>query len=194
MFTRGRKNRFAPNLACLFLQTSKRTQEGHKSGKVSRVRFPVRAVPVAVSVLILSSKHTQNLFYRTVFRFNRLVTYWYETVKVIRLYASCSRHVYPQARAALGCIFCSVNRYTKLQSRTPCHSTLYNTLRWIKRIDKPWQSIRLKTRTSGGSGDHGNEPSGSMKVCDFPGYLSTLLVSQEGLCFMETVQVVDSPS
>jgi hypothetical protein len=47
VLTRERINRFAPNLACLFLKTRNKTQKGQNSGKMSRVRVPVRAVPVA---------------------------------------------------------------------------------------------------------------------------------------------------
>jgi hypothetical protein len=36
-----------------------------------------------------------------------------------------------------------------------------------------------------GSCEHGDEPSGSIKCGEFLYYLSVLLVSQEGLCFME---------
>jgi hypothetical protein len=47
LLARDRIHRFVQTLACLFLETSKRTQEGHHSGKLSRVWVPVRAVPVA---------------------------------------------------------------------------------------------------------------------------------------------------
>jgi hypothetical protein len=35
--------------------------------------------------------------------------------------------------------------------------------------------------------EHGDEPSGSIKCREFLDYLSVLLASQEGLCFMELV-------
>jgi hypothetical protein len=38
-----------------------------------------------------------------------------------------------------------------------------------------------------GSCEHGNEPSGSIKCGEFLDWLSILLASQEGLCFMELV-------
>jgi hypothetical protein len=38
-----------------------------------------------------------------------------------------------------------------------------------------------------GSCEHGNEPSVSIKCGEFIGWLSMLLVSQEGLCSMELV-------
>jgi hypothetical protein len=40
-------NIFSRNLVCLFLKTRKRAQEGQNTGKVSRIRVPVRAVPIA---------------------------------------------------------------------------------------------------------------------------------------------------
>jgi hypothetical protein len=43
---RERIYRFVPNLACLFLQTSKRTEKGQNSEKLSWVRVPLRVVPV----------------------------------------------------------------------------------------------------------------------------------------------------
>jgi hypothetical protein len=47
LLTRERMNRFAPNVACLFLETRKKTQQDQNSGKLSWVRVLVRAVPVA---------------------------------------------------------------------------------------------------------------------------------------------------
>jgi hypothetical protein len=38
-----------------------------------------------------------------------------------------------------------------------------------------------------GSCEHGNGPSGSIKFGEFLDWLSVLLVSQEGLCFVELV-------
>jgi hypothetical protein len=38
-----------------------------------------------------------------------------------------------------------------------------------------------------GSCEHGNETSGSIKCGEFLDYLSILLASEEGLCFMELV-------
>jgi hypothetical protein len=58
-------NRFAPNLVYLFLETRKRIQEGQNSGKMSRVRFPVRAVPLARKISTIEERRQdQSCFFR----------------------------------------------------------------------------------------------------------------------------------